>query len=660
MEKQIIIQIKDKRATLLSENAEIVCGNSDYKAKFEFNDDDFSAYGAKTALFVYGKQSTAVVFEGDICPIPPLADCSFCLIGVIAGDVKTTTGAKVPCVASIGDMGDTPLPPTEDVYNQIMEIIGKLDPENTLDEEKIQELIKEVIEGEGIGGGLTVEEVKEIVATETEGKFTPSFNPSIPQAHGDGYVVTYNTDGKTVQRRMLSGAYTGAGTIPYRGTNGVIYVGDATADAHAPTFKQLKEYTAPIADHEKRIENLESTLLTYVEDTASAYEKAVPVGVAPNAILDMLGGASYSSKNLLNPTLFGGDITEDGGIIVNKPNIINNEDTITVYVTLSMGTYYLSVKEVANNGGCRAYFGEAYASSDTTIIVGGYDDYGEPIIKQSIPITFYFEGGENGIDLTAYIMLSQTENAPYEPYFEGLRNAPVTEIKSYGSNLFDPTKVIFLSADVQYIEGGFILPRYSNSFALTAKEFMEMTGLKEGDTFTTSSKWEAVDGETFAGACSLYYKSADGAKTLYLFDFQHTANNPYVITLPEDFATYQPINCLGIYKNGNLERPCRVTEMTITKGNKIAEYKPYSAEPIDTYTIPTQIQALDGYGKEGFVLDFDNKTATYQGKTTDVSAYLTDYATFKSLLVQGGGKLIFENTYKYAVPTTLTYVKRKE
>ena len=60
------------------------------------------------------------------------------------------------------------------------------------------------------------------------------------------------------------------------------------------------------------------------------------------------------------------------------------------------------------------------------------------------------------------------------------------------------------------------------------------------------------------------------------------------------------------------------------------------------------------------MLDFDNKTATYDGKVTDVSAYLTDYTDYKYIKVEGGGELVFENEYKYAVPNEIDYVKAKE
>lgn len=652
MEKQIIIQIKDKRATLLSENAEIVCGNSDYKAKFEFNDDDFSAYGAKTALFVYGKQSTAVVFEGDICPIPPLADCSFCLIGVIAGDVKTTTGAKVPCVASIGDMGDTPLPPTEDVYNQIMEIIGKLDPENTLDEEKIKELIKEVIEGEGIGGVLTVDEVKEIVATETKGKFTPSVE-SVTTNSSQGGTITYLLWGATPRYAKIQVSKNlEANGIVVRDTYNII-TADAIKDDHAPTFKQLKEYTAPIAENTKRIENLESTLLTYVEDTASAYEKPVPVDVAPNAILDMVGGASYSSKNAFNPALLDSSnytITDNGGILYLRDVVIDGvPPSEEVNITLNAGTWYISAS------------GEGNVPST----LEAYDENGSYInaypitleARQTISLRWYYE--VEGIwEKPFYIMLSQTENAPYEPYFEGERYAPVTAIKSYGANLFDVSQIPEMNGKIEKTENGLIVKGYAITTTFTPEQFLEMTGLKEGDTFTFSQTVEAIDGDYSGGDTGNFVFYSTSMSPILFFGGKNASGyREHTKTIPANFNS-QNVRTMTIF--GTNTTTFQFSNCMLVKGSEAAEYNPYTTEPIDTYTIPTQIQALEGYGKEGFVIDFDSKTATYQGKTTDVSAYLTDYATFKSLLVQGGGKLIFENTYKYAVPTTLTYVKRKE
>ena len=119
----IDIEIRNKVATLSTET-QLVCGNNDYEVVFDF-DEAWSDYPLKTALFVFGDDSIAKVFEGNICEGVAIEGATECAIGVFAGDLKTTTGAFIVCVPSIRDLGKTPEPPKPDVYNQIMELLQK-------------------------------------------------------------------------------------------------------------------------------------------------------------------------------------------------------------------------------------------------------------------------------------------------------------------------------------------------------------------------------------------------------------------------------------------------------------------------------------------------------------------------------------------------------
>lgn len=126
-EKQLVIEVRDKIATLKSKNFNLVGGNSDYDVVFDF-DEDWADVTAKTAIFIYGKSEPVYkVFDGNICEGVAINDATMCLIGVVAGDVKTTTPACVECIyRSITDEANgVPQPPTEDVYNQIMELLNR-------------------------------------------------------------------------------------------------------------------------------------------------------------------------------------------------------------------------------------------------------------------------------------------------------------------------------------------------------------------------------------------------------------------------------------------------------------------------------------------------------------------------------------------------------
>lgn len=108
-----------------------VCGNSDFVAKFAF-DAEWEAYENKTARFCYNNSYVDVVFTGNECPVPIISGTYFFNIGVYAGNLHTTTPARVPCKKSILCDTGFPADPPNDVYNQIMEklnSLGSADPE---------------------------------------------------------------------------------------------------------------------------------------------------------------------------------------------------------------------------------------------------------------------------------------------------------------------------------------------------------------------------------------------------------------------------------------------------------------------------------------------------------------------------------------------------
>lgn len=108
-----------------------VCGNSDFVAKFAF-DAEWEAYETKTARFGYNNSYVDVVFTGSECPVPIISGTYFFNIGVYAGNLHTTTPARVPCKKSILCDTGFPADPPNDVYNQIMEklnSLGSADPE---------------------------------------------------------------------------------------------------------------------------------------------------------------------------------------------------------------------------------------------------------------------------------------------------------------------------------------------------------------------------------------------------------------------------------------------------------------------------------------------------------------------------------------------------
>lgn len=144
----IQIDITNKVASVIGAPV-IVCGNSDYKLSFTF-DAEWSDQAIKTARFVYVSKgevkSIEVPFDGPEAPVPKLLDTKEVFIGVYAGDLYTTTPARLPCAQSIRCMGAEPEDPTPSQYDQIIAMLNagidsnsvKYVPQTLTDDQKAQ------------------------------------------------------------------------------------------------------------------------------------------------------------------------------------------------------------------------------------------------------------------------------------------------------------------------------------------------------------------------------------------------------------------------------------------------------------------------------------------------------------------------------------------
>lgn len=109
----INIAVAGKIATNTTPAVVIVCGNSDYTVTFAF-DAEWEAEPNRVARFVYVKDGKSLYqeaeFTGDTVSVPKLFDVDYVLVGVYAGDLRTTTPAKVLCDRSIlcGDPAEVP------------------------------------------------------------------------------------------------------------------------------------------------------------------------------------------------------------------------------------------------------------------------------------------------------------------------------------------------------------------------------------------------------------------------------------------------------------------------------------------------------------------------------------------------------------------------
>ena len=137
----IEVRIDDKIATVVGDPL-YVCGNSDYIVKFAF-DAEWADHAMKTARFIKSnKEYIDVVFNGNECPMPIIADTPHVRIGVFAGNLCTTTAAIVNAQRSILCGSGVPAEPDPDVYSQIMERIDNL---NIADRAEYSQMITDQI-----------------------------------------------------------------------------------------------------------------------------------------------------------------------------------------------------------------------------------------------------------------------------------------------------------------------------------------------------------------------------------------------------------------------------------------------------------------------------------------------------------------------------------
>lgn len=101
-----------------------VCDNSDFVAKFAF-DAEWEAYENKTARFVYNNSYVDVVFTGNECPVPTISGTYFFNIGVYAGNLHTTTPARVPCKKSILCGSESESSASQEVRNEFLDVLDK-------------------------------------------------------------------------------------------------------------------------------------------------------------------------------------------------------------------------------------------------------------------------------------------------------------------------------------------------------------------------------------------------------------------------------------------------------------------------------------------------------------------------------------------------------
>lgn len=126
----ITIKIRDKIATVEG-SPTIVCGNDGYKAIFD-TDAEWSAYEiltmrvAWTDTFSGQPRHIDVPYILGFADIPVIADAYEIRIGLYAGDLRTSTPARIPCERCITDGGTYHEEPDPQTYAALLQLLAEV------------------------------------------------------------------------------------------------------------------------------------------------------------------------------------------------------------------------------------------------------------------------------------------------------------------------------------------------------------------------------------------------------------------------------------------------------------------------------------------------------------------------------------------------------
>lgn len=104
----------------------IITWNTGYMLNFVFQDD----WPETKTLRVVDEKGNIIggndiIFTGNQVELPKVVNTSHIGIGIYAGDLISTPKLILACKKSILDDDGTPLPPTNDVYSQVMDVLDK-------------------------------------------------------------------------------------------------------------------------------------------------------------------------------------------------------------------------------------------------------------------------------------------------------------------------------------------------------------------------------------------------------------------------------------------------------------------------------------------------------------------------------------------------------
>ena len=384
---------------------------------------------------------------------------------------------------------------------------------------------------------------------------------------------------------------------------GEVKAGDALAVSGDKVFQALGASAAPL---DARISTIEGVMdgMPFHFNTVTTEEgrSFTPDGAMRYARLDHMEGYTRKSENLLK-FLPGSTVGEAKSIAhaYYKATIDANG-----YFTLNSD----GNTEITGDGDILGdFFSEIPDGAKVTLTVEyvsgvghGFDGINDPFVQfgwisWSIPCTYgakytntftyhqsdfpkimHFNGDATNLKYAVMLSLGEQEK-PFEPYFEGVRNAKITEIKSRGKNLLDTAsgvnECLSDNGDGTY------------TFTKTDSNYFSKQipcNIPKGSTITLHAKIVNTTAAVSTVRVQLRNNYLEVA-TLGLSD------TPSTVTLNKDVTNIRFYSAPW----STVSDATTFSEPQIEYGSTKTEYTPY-VDAVDAYAIPKEVQALDPYG----------------------------------------------------------------
>lgn len=438
------------------------------------------------------------------------------------------------------------------------------------------------------------------------------------------------------------------------------------------------------ANFERRISNIEQHISDdyFVTDNTVSYKKAVPARACSTAKLLTIGGMTYKCNNLIpypytdtTKTVEGVTFTDNGDGTITLNGSVPEDQARGVSFTLKARSTPINLpNETCTISGCPSGSDNVYVGlsfyNDSTWTTELVDYYGVPASKNlsnisynSVAITIGVQPGAVCNNLVIKPMLNVGSTAlPYEPYYEGLRDSKVTEIVSEGVNRFDSEKITSQSSST--IEATAI---DENTFTLTSKVDITQTRYLpvtvyipiENGVSKAYIKFNAKPIGT--GAITKGYMNMnilDASRNILASNLSLSGVGELSKTFGIDRYLKGDKGYLEFALFASAAEKCEAGDgveysNVMVSFDADVPYTPYK-EPI-SYPIPAEIQAIEGYGKDGFVIDIEKQRSQFGDYDNPLPVPFEPF-----IEVEGGGSIEFVNEYEQAVPSAVKYLLKKE